>query len=167
MEVVQNQTKPENAQAESSKVVSTLSPLQLQYIAYTAFGGLIPDMDNSVTAVKMTATEFAKQIGVARQTLYDWRESIPNFWDLVAAKRKEVSGKDRLSNVWNGVYLKAVTGNTEAAKLYLANFDPDFRMPMQKVEHEAGDSLTEALTLARQRGNLIEAEVIDEPNPSS
>lgn len=165
MDALQNQTNPEKPKAEESNPVGQLSFAQDQYISFVACGGLIPDADGDATAVKMTATLFAQKVGVARQTLYEWRESIPNFWDLVASRRKELGGKDRLIRVWNGVFLKAASGNAEAAKLYLANFDPDFRMPMQKVEHEAGDTLMEALSLARQRNpQLIEGEIIREPD---
>jgi len=165
MNIVQNQTEENVVIDEQGSTVSHsewLTWAQDQYIAYTAFGGLIPDLDGDKVAVKMTATNFAKTIGVARQTLYDWRESIPDFWELVSEKRREMGSKERLTNVWNGVYLKATTGNAEAAKLYLANFDPNFKMPAQKVEHEAGDSLVEAIGIARKRQNVIEAEIVDD-----
>lgn len=140
---------------------------QEQYIAYTAVGGLIPDKEGKTVAVKMSAETFAKKVGVTRQTLYNWRETIPNFWEKVAAVRRDLGSKERLSQVWNGVYLKAATGNPEAAKLYLANFDPNFRMPMQKVEHEAGDSLVEALGMARKRQQLIEGEVVNDTDQNT
>lgn len=165
MEVQQNATQNQQPKDSEESAVSLLTPQQEDYVAFVATGGLIPSDDGP--GVKMTVETFAHNVGVDRVTLWRWRKTIPNFWDLVNAKRKEIGGKDRLANVWNGVYLKAAAGNAEAAKLYLANFDPSFRMPMQKVEHEAGDSLTEALSLARQRGNLIEAEVIDEPDQRS
>lgn len=157
----QNATPTNTPTDNSSQDVALLTPQQEEYVAFIATGGLIPSEDGAGT--KMTAEYFAQQLGVDRVTMWRWRKTIPNFWELVHAKRREIGGKDRLTNVWNGIYLKAAGGNPEAAKLYLANFDPSFRMPMQKVEHEAGDSLVEALGMARRR-QIIEGEVVDGSN---
>lgn len=164
MEVLQNPTDTKTSQEkpiEAVKVFDEVAWKHEQYIAYTAFGGLIPDPNGEAAAVKMTAQQFADQVGVSRQTLYDWRESITNFWERVDAKRREVSGRDRLSKVWNGIFLKAASGNAEAAKLYLTNFDPNFKMPSQKVEVDASDMLVDALSLARNRRQVIEGETVD------
>lgn len=163
--------QPKSAPVDSNGVetIVDISPAQDDYVAYVALGGLIPDPEGKATAINMTADQFASRIGVERTTLYYWRKSIPNFWDRVNAKRREIGSKDRLSLVWNGIFLKAAAGGAEQAKLYLANFDPDFRMPMQKHEHDVGDSLAEMMNLARQReaqrGNVIEGETIDAPKP--
>lgn len=141
------------------------TPAEEDYIAFVAVGGLLPSEDGAAT--KMTVAQFAQQLNVDPATLWRWRTKIPNFWERVDKKRREIGGRDRLSKVWNGIFLKAASGNPEAAKLYLANFDPNFRMPMQKVEHEAGDSFIDALGMARRRSGAIEAEVVDEPNPES
>lgn len=162
MTVQQNSTNENSpATVKAKPVERQLDWRHEQYIAYVAMGGLIPDPDGNNLAVKMTTTQLAARLGVERTTMFYWRKSIPGFWDLVAEKRKELGSKDRLSQVWNGIFMKASAGNAEAAKLYLSNFDPDFRMPMQKVEHEVGDSLAEAISAARNRRNIIEAEVID------
>lgn len=167
MEIGQNQTNTEITQDTADAAVQQADDISFkhdQYVAYVAFGGLIPDPDNDAIAVKMTATQFANRLGVGRSTLYEWRDSIPNFWDKVDEKRREMGGRDRLSKVWNGIFMKAASGNAEAAKLYLANFDPNFKMPAQKVEHEAGDSLVDALALARNRRDteVVEGEIIDD-----
>lgn len=168
MDALQNSTNQAQAlPAQDDNVQPQITPQQSDYIAFTAFGGLIPDPEGEKVAIKMTATELAEKLGVSRTTLYTWRDSIPNFWELVNEKRREIGSKERLSNVWNGVYLKATAGNPEAAKLYLANFDPDFRMPMQKHEHDIGDGLAEAMAIARKRASkrieeAIEGEVVDE-----
>lgn len=164
MEIAQNKTETKLIQDERDAAVQQAEEASWkheQYIAYTAFGGLIPDPNGEATAVKMTAQQFADQIGMSRSILYEWRDTIPNFWERVDAKRREMGGKDRLSKVWNGIFLKAASGNAEAAKLYLANFDPNFKMPSQKIEHEAGDSLVDALTLARNRRQVIEGDTVD------
>lgn len=139
------------ASASGEKSVVDITPVQEDYIAFVALGGLIPS-DTSISGyTKMTTTDFALQVGVERTTLYLWRRSIPDFWDRVNAKRKELSSKDRLSAVWNSVFLKAIAGGERAQTVYLANHDPDFRMPMQQVKHEAGDSWADVMTQMRKR----------------
>lgn len=162
MEVQQSSTDSNGSASVKQEIVETILDWRHEeYISYVALGGLIPDPNGDAVAVKMTTTTLAQRLGVERTTMFYWRKSIPNFWERVAVRRKELGSKDRLSAVWNGLFLKAAAGNAEAAKLVLANFDPDFRMPMQKVEHEAGDSLVEALTIARKRQVPIEGEVVD------
>ena len=102
--------------------------------------------------------------------MYYWRKSIPDFWERVAAKRQEIGGKDRLSTVWNGIYLKAAQGNPEAAKLYLANFDPNFRMPMERRETNSGTGFADlvAQKLIERARNEHKPKVIDvEPSDSN
>lgn len=125
-----------------------LSPQQENYVSYLAMGGLLPAEGGA--GKKVTAEQFAISIGVARETLYYWRKHIPDLWERVADRRAELGGKDRLSQVWNGIFLKAAAGNPEAAKLYLANFDPNFRMPTEKHEVDAGGGFMDLLQRMRQ-----------------
>lgn len=141
--------------------IINITPQQDEYIAYCAVGGIMPREDGFGT--KMTIEDFSNQLGVNASTLWRWRSTIPDFWERVNEKRKEIGGKSRLTAVWNGVAMKAAAGNAEAAKLYLANFDPNFRMPTEKVEHGVGDSLMEALNASRRRVT-IDAEIIDDAN---
>lgn len=143
-----------------------LSALQDEYISYVAVGGLVPEEDGP--GKRMTAGEFALRAGVERTTLYFWRKSIPGFWDLVNERRKEIGGKDRLSKVWNGIYLKACAGHAEPAKLFLANFDPNFRMPTEKMEHDIGTGMADLIANIRRNEQperkIIDAEISD-PKP--
>lgn len=143
MEALQNPTNISTTTKVDDELVKLRAFQHDQYVAFVAVGGLIPDPDGEKTAIKMTTGQFAERVGVSRQTLYDWRESIPDFWQKVAEKRKAIGSKERLSNVWNGVYLKAATGNPEAAKLYLANYDDNFRMPTERRETNTGSGFAD------------------------
>lgn len=165
MDALQNLTRASNAPEETQTNANgdseqeLLKPQQLLYIDFVAVGGLITEEDGNV--IVMRATQFAQKIQVSRQTLYDWQKNIPNFWDRVATRRKELGGNSRIQQVWNGVYLKARTGNPQAAALWLANFDPNFRMPAQKVEHGLDGGIADLLNKARERRRSIEGEVVE------
>lgn len=166
MEVQQNPTENQTVAKVTDKGVGLdfqVTPAQDQYIAFVALGGLVPDPDGAAAGRKMTATQLAEALKVDRSTLYDWRTRIPDFWDRVAAKRKELGGRDRVSAVWNGVYLKAATGDAQAAKLFLKNFDENYVDPSTKVEHEIGNSWSALIQAKRAKANeaVIEGEVID------
>lgn len=167
MENQQDSTNGQITTTENPQTVELIDGVtyaQDQYIALVALGGMIPDPEGQKAAVRMTVTELAAELGYERTTLYAWRKSIPDFWDRVNRKRKELSGKDRISNVWNGLYLKGVAGDARAAAIYLANHDPDFVMPMQQVTHEVGNSWT-ALMEHREAeiNNVIEGEIVSGP----
>lgn len=141
-------TVPDTRPVQQPDDGALLTAQQDYYVSYLALGGLMPAEGGA--GKKVSAGEFATSIGVARETLYYWRKHIPNLWERVAARRAELGGKDRLSQVWNGIFLKAAAGNPQAAALYLANFDPNFRMPTEKIEHNAGGGFMDLLQRMRQ-----------------
>lgn len=152
------------ATQDNAIIDSDITVAQDDYIAFVAVGGIIPS-ENSA-GQKMTVEQFAAKYDVNPSTLWRWRQSIPDFWDRVAAKRREIGSKDRLSNVWNGIYLKAAAGNAEAAKLYLKNFDPNYIDPSTKVELDVGTGLSD-LIAAHNIQQIKERNVIDvTPSPS-
>lgn len=169
MDGLQNLTPAPPATADTADAVKLRAFQHDQYIAFVAVGGLIPDPEGDKAAIKMTTGQFAERIGVSRQTLYDWRELIPDFWQKVAAKRKEIGSKDRLNHVWNGIYLKAAAGNVEAAKLYFANHDDNFRMPMERRETNTGSGFADlvAQKLIEKAREENKARVIDVDNTDS
>jgi hypothetical protein len=144
-----------------------LTPQQDDYVAYCAVGGILPQEDGF--GKKMTLEEYAAKLQVDRTTLWRWRTTIPDFWDRVSKKRADISGKARLTAVWNGVAMKAATGNAECAKLFLANFDPNFRMPMEKIQHEVGNSWAALLEshLKPNQNITIEAEIVNDQTTSN
>jgi len=145
-------------------------PLTIQqqlWIDYNALGGLITDLTDprldkktglETTLRKMSITEFARKLDVHRDTLRRWRTEIPNFWDRVNQRRRELAPQGRLQRVHETWYLKAVAGEYGHMVLWLANFDPNFRMPSQEVKHELGDSWVELM----KGKKIIEGEVVDD-----
>lgn len=150
-----------------------LTITQQLWVDFNALGGLITDLtderttkDGGLTTLrKMTITEFADRLGVNRDTLREWRRTIPNFWERVNLRRKELSPGARLARVHETWYLKAVKGDFQFLQLWLANFDDTFHTPNQNVTHDIGSGLMDALQIARQRQlkeqNATEGEVID------
>jgi len=164
MESQQISTPTENqTSSQIQPVEKPLSDAQLEYIDFCSIQGLVTLEDGSTRI--MTATEFAKRHGVDRTTLYYWQKSIPNFWMKVQDRRKELGSNTRIMKVYNGLYLKAAMGDSKAAALWLANHDPDFRMPTQKLEHGIDGGLADMLNVARERkqkqSQILEGEVID------
>ena len=156
MNVQQNSTSPK----KSTDLIQLESdPRYLALIDFKAMNGLMTDEEGSM--VKQSMQWLADLLKVDRGTLYNWTRR-DGFWDRVNDRRKEVSPKARLAKVHETFYLKAVAGEWQFTNAYLTNYDPNYRPPTQKVEHEAGDSLVEAITAARNRRNVIEAEVVDE-----
>jgi hypothetical protein len=155
-----------------------LTPQQQMWIDYNALGGLIVDNTderwdsvNQVTTTmrKMSISEFAKMIDVSRETLRLWRNSIPDFWGKVNVRRQELAPRARLQKMHEVWFLSALKTGAEGFRdrqMWLANFDKDFRMPAQKMEHDIGDNLAELL-IAAKRDGIIEGEVVNGPNDAT
>lgn len=142
-----------------------LTPQQQSWIDYKAISGIVYNRDTEGMR-KMTVAEFARQVGVSRETLYEWRNQIPNFWERVAERRKELAKTEWLVKMHEKWKIKALGfDNWQVTEAWLINFDPDYKSPKLKVEHELGDGLADALNIARERRSkerrAIEAEVVD------
>jgi hypothetical protein len=121
---------------------------QQNWVDYNAVQGVITESDGAM--VKMTVSDFARQIGVDRTTVYLWSKEIPNFWEIVNKRRKAMMTGARTQKVWNSLFLNAtVKMNVKAQELWLANADPEFRVASQKIEHEVGGGLADLLNKAR------------------
>ena len=164
MDTQQNYTEaPKITNTNALGVANELLSLQQQaWIDYKAVGGWLTDADSNVPK-KMTVIELAEKLGVTRDLLYKWTKNIPSFWERVATRRKELGSQERLIKVHDTWYLKALGGSYPHLQLWLANFDPDFRMPTEKVQHDIGDGFMEALGVAQKRKQLIDGVVVDEP----
>lgn len=156
MESQQNSTKS-NKPSEVSPLDS--DPRYLTLIDFKALNGLTTDEDGGLK--KRTMQWLADMLKVDRGTLYNWTAR-EGFWDQVNARRGKIAPHSRLAKVHETFYLKAVAGEWQFTNAYLFNYDKNYRTPTQKVEHEVGDSLAEAIGMARRR-QVIEAEVVDEP----
>lgn len=128
------------ATGNSKHKARPLSEAQLEWITFTATQGMSVLPDGSVK--KMTVDEFAFNWNVGRRTLFNWRKTIPNFWDLVGEKVMEIFSGNRTVKVVNAMFLAAtVKLDTKAMAMWMANQKlVEFRMPTQEVKHEAGDS---------------------------
>lgn len=175
METGQSLTPTQTANGDRGQELSSiltiemLSPQQLQWVDFCVVQGLIT-MDDG-TPRKMSTEEFARSIGVSRQTLQNWKKGIPKFWEYVAQRRELIFSQTRTAKVWNAVYLAATADrDVRAQTVWLANADKSFHMPNQTVKHEAGDSLSELLlqVRARKQNKIVEAEVVATPtNPDA
>lgn len=161
----QSQTNPViGAPSSVAQPEKPLSPQQLMWIDYCALGGLLTEPDMSHPGGKpMTVSEFADKIGVHRDTLYEWRKSIPNFWGLVGDRCSQLFSQTRTIKVVNSIYVNATQKlNAQAQAMWMANQKLiDFRMPTQPVKHEAGGGLADLLSRARERV-AIEGEVVND-----
>jgi hypothetical protein len=140
---------------------SLLTPQQQAWVDYCAVQGLLTDEAGNMKHIAIST--FAINLGVHRDTLYDWKSRIPDFPAMVTKRRKEIAPISRVQKVWNGLYMRAATGDPRAAAIYLRNHDPDFKMPQHEVKLEAGGSWAKLLGRKRDR-KVIEsqnAKVID------
>lgn len=147
------------------RVAFTLSPQQQAFIDYKALGGVVLNKDTD-TFEKWTMADFSRKIGVDRGTLYNWRDSIPGFWDRVAERRKELNAGEWLSKLHEKWKLKALEfNNWQITEAWMINFDPTYKAPKLKVEHDVTDTMADALTMARNRRkkleNVQEGELVD------
>jgi hypothetical protein len=134
-----------------------LTFLQRSYVDYKAMNGLITTDDG---IRKMPVEELAGLLGVSRRMVYKARDGVPDFWYRVNERRKELSGKERLAKVHETWYLKAVKGDFQHMQLWLANHDPEFRMPTEKVQHELGDGYADIIQSLMKEG-IIDGEVVN------
>lgn len=170
MENTQNLTEVQQITDAMNQHLADNAPLTLQqqtWVDYCAVGGLISEVDGSFRMSprnpkrKFTVEDLANELRVSRETLYSWSRLISGFEQRVAARRKELNSTTRVTQVWNGVYLKARSGNARAAAIFLANHDPKFKMPTNTVKHEAGNTWAKLLAKKRDR-KMIQAQDIRE-----
>lgn len=176
MEPGQKTTQEQLDIEEAERKIAAEKLLKYQqeiWIDFNAVGGLILEADGTFKMserrfnskgmpMKYTVTDLAEDLGLDRGTLYRWTKAIPDFWGRVAERRKTIAGGARVAKVWNGVFLKAAQGHAPQAAMFLANFDDDFRMPTQPVEHGLANSWAKLLEGKRKSvGNITEGEVVN------
>lgn len=147
-----------------------LNLTQRMYVDWKALNGLVYDQSKEGSQVvprKMPLYELAAMCGVTVDAFYQAKASIPNFWELVAERRRELGGQSRLAQVHETWFLEAIGGSWPHMEAYLRNFDPGYKEAKQKVEHDLGEGLADALNIARERQlkahTVVEGEVVDEP----
>lgn len=154
MPPIQNVTENNGGTSGNSPDLVSLTPAQEYYITFCAANGLSVKEDGSFE--KLSAEKFADKIGVARITLYRWRDSIPNFQQRVKQRRHEIFNANREAMVWNGLFLRAAKGDHKQAEMILSHFS-DYTPPTQKHEVRVS-GLADLLKLSRQKA---ERKVID------
>lgn len=103
---------------DAAQNVTDLDPRKQALIDFVATGGMVID-DLQDRPTKLTAEDLANKLGVDRRTLYRWRDSMPNFWDLVTERRNEIYNRSRMTKVYNAVFNKAIKGDIAAANLLM------------------------------------------------
>lgn len=152
------------------KPYEELNYTQRMYIDWKAVNGLVlvtPDDAEdypNMTMRKMPLTELASLCGIKPISFKDAKAAVPNFWDLVAERRKVLNGQSRLAAVHETWYLKARKGDWQHLNAWLLNFDPNYKEPRTKHEIEPGNALLDALNIARSRRQVIEGEVVNGPS---
>lgn len=161
-------------------VINALDWRHEMLVSYMATNGLVFDVEAAESFVsndgrrvvtgpplkKMTMQELADICGVERKTLYRWKEAIPDFWKLVAIRRKELSGRDRLAKMHEEWFKKALTfKNWKVSESWLHNNDPDFKALVAKEPVDVKVTLSWAEQL-QLKNNVIEGQVINRENQS-
>jgi hypothetical protein len=123
-----------------------LTPQKQAWIDFVATAGVTIDEEGE--RKKITAEKLSKELKVNRVTLYRWRETIPNFWQLVARRRDEIYSHSRMTVVYNAMLKKAEQGDVAAAKL-LMNQSSLLKAEKQenKVEHTGTVQFTNEVPL--------------------
>lgn len=160
------QNLPPTTKMNEHFVAYEMLPLRLQeFIDLKAVGGYITDENNEIR--KLTVDQLCKRHGVTRQAVYKQIKHIPNFWDLVMERRKNLNKKQRLSNMHSKWYIHALTfKNWAVTEAWFINNDENYIKPSEKREVELGDNLA-ALLASEEAEKIIEGEVIEHATEQS
>lgn len=129
------------------------------YVDFVACGGMQVTEDGNTE--RLTMQQFCDGWNVERSTIWRRRQADDKFDEKVNERRKSIFGRDRVSAVWRGVMLRAMRGDAEQAKLFLANFDNNFVMPTMKVE-STDSGLADFLQIMRRRQNAVDLNAAQE-----
>lgn len=114
---------------ESVKKRKNFNPDHQRVIDWFAHDdNLIWDTENEHVVVKPTITSLANDLGVSRQTVYNWAKTIPDFKNRVKVARENII-QEKVASMWNRVFLKACSGDMRAADMWLSNFDQSYISP--------------------------------------
>lgn len=120
---------------------------------YAAEGQLIWSLDSFAVVKRPALAQLAREVGVSRQTLYQWPMLIKSFQERVEEARRGLIIANTIA-VWNSIFLKACRGDMKAAELYLTQYDPYFVSSKQLVKKRADTSRGLVDLLQESRQNL-------------
>lgn len=142
-----------------------LTEVQRTYVDWKALGGLTTDDDGAIK--RITLSELADMMGVTIQAFMQSKKTMPNFWDLVHQRRKELSGQSRLAKMHDVWFLKAVEmKNWPLTEAWLRNFDPDYKESHSKAIEDVGNGFADLVAAVSAKKTQskpapIEGEIVD------
>lgn len=142
----------------TTEQLAALSPRQDMFIDFMAFAAFTTGPDG--TPQRMTDEDIAAKLGVNRRTLTRWRQSIPDYNQLISKRRHEKFKREIEDGVWRGLILKAMAGNPKQAEMVLSHFG-DYVPPTQNIKHGISESLADVMTGVGQSRKVVEGEVTD------
>ena len=96
---------------------TNITPQQQAWIDFCATAGTIITPEGEVK--KLSGEALAKELGVARGTMYNWQKIIPDFWGLVSERRNEIYAGSRMTLIYKAMFAKAIKGDVAAANLIM------------------------------------------------
>lgn len=153
------------AQLEPSKVGAPTKPevdLAYEYYKnYYAAGGLRITEDGLPVKIslKQFYAELERETGlkVDHSTLWRRRQADPSFNQDVDLRQQGIVKNSRLIHIWNGLILKAMGGNPQAAEMVLSHFGT--YVPPTKKIHVQASGFTDLLDLVDEtptEGEIVE-----------
>jgi DNA-binding XRE family transcriptional regulator len=92
---------------------------------YAAKGFFYFDEEQMKIVRRQSAASLAADLGISRQTIYEWPKTISDFTIKTAKAQQEII-RANVTSVWNGVFIRAAKGEYKPAELFLSQFDPYF-----------------------------------------
>ena len=126
---------------------------------------MINEDDGSI--YKMKLSEFCEKFNVSKMTIVRWRKNTPDLAQRIEARRNEITPMARVTALYNQMFLLAMQSQdkraaVDAGKTLLGHFG-NLQLPVQREEVKHSGGWVDVLLQAK-RDNVIEGEVINEPN---
>lgn len=138
-----------------------LTDIQRAYIDWKALGGIITDDDGPH---KLTLVELGEllrpQQPIDKSQLSRSCQNVPNFWDLVAERRKFFNSTSRIAYLHERWYVAAATmKNWALTEAYLRNFDPTYKEPKAKQTEDLSNAFADLVS------NMVDKKRIQQSQP--
>jgi DNA-binding XRE family transcriptional regulator len=117
---------------------------------YAAKGFFYYDEKQTKIVRRQSAASLAADLGISRQTIYEWPKTIPDFTIKTAKAQQEII-QANVTAVWNGVFVRAAKGDYKPAELFLNQFDPYFTPLSKASKVTPSHGLTDLLMMASKR----------------